>query len=143
MLMYALPALFAPAESAHAQWAPRVPWRVEPPVFAAIYTADQSARGSQTYASLCTNCHFPSEHTGHAFASSWNGRTVSELFQVVSTTMPQDNPGTLTLQQYVDVVAYLLRLNGYPAGKRPLRADSAAMSAIRIGVPEPARPPSR
>jgi hypothetical protein len=43
----------------------------------------------------------------------------------MSTTMPEDNPGSLKPQQYADVVAYFLKLNGYPAGKTELTGPEA------------------
>jgi len=47
-------------------------------------------------------------------------------------TMPNDEPGKLSHQQYVDVVAYLFKLNGYPAGTRPLPNDDAELKKVRI-----------
>jgi polar amino acid transport system substrate-binding protein len=51
----------------------------------------------------------------------------------MSTTMPEDNPGSLKPQQYADVVAYFLELNGYPEGKAEL--DPAAIKTIKFEKP--------
>ena len=48
--------------------------------------------------------------------------------------MPVDAPGSLTNQQYVDVVAYMLQLNGHPAGKSALAPDPAALRKVRIDI---------
>jgi S-disulfanyl-L-cysteine oxidoreductase SoxD len=45
--------------------------------------------------------------------------------------MPQDRPGSLSAEEYADVVAYILRLNGRPAGERELPADAALLARMR------------
>jgi len=51
-----------------------------------------------------------------------------------TSTMPNDNPGKLSRDQYADIVAYLLQLNGMPAGPRPLRPDPRQLEQIRIAI---------
>jgi hypothetical protein len=46
--------------------------------------------------------------------------------------MPYDSPGALSDQQYTDIVAYMLELNGVPAGTTELPADEAGLSQITI-----------
>jgi hypothetical protein len=46
--------------------------------------------------------------------------------------MPKTEPGSLSKEEYASIVAYLLKLNGMPAGKQPLPADTAALGKIRI-----------
>jgi len=58
----------------------------------------------------------------------------------VSTTMPQDNPGSLTPQQYVDVTAYVLQLAGFPSGTVALRSDTAMLRHTRITIKTPQSP---
>jgi hypothetical protein len=64
---------------------------------------------------------------GSQFQFSWDRRTVGDLYEHISETMPEDDPGSLTRQQYVDVVAYILRLNGFPAGRDELVPGTAAL----------------
>jgi hypothetical protein len=64
---------------------------------------------------------------------NWIGRTVFDLFKLLKTTMPEDNIGGLTDEDYTRVIAYILKLNGFPAGTDSLSADSVAMKGIRIG----------
>ena len=46
--------------------------------------------------------------------------------------MPKNDPGILTPREYADLSAYLLMLNGMPAGSAELPADAAALEKIRI-----------
>jgi len=46
--------------------------------------------------------------------------------------MPDDNPGGLSVQQYTDVVAYIFKINGMPAGTDSLSSDPEALRRIRI-----------
>jgi quinoprotein glucose dehydrogenase len=96
------------------------------------YTEAQAARGETTYRANCTSCHATSAHTGDAFMRAWDSRTAFDLFELIRTTMPVDNPGRLSREQYADIVAYLFKLNRLPAGERPLPADEEALKQIRI-----------
>ena len=51
---------------------------------------------------------------------------------VISTTMPEGNPGSLSSREYVDILAFLLRLNDYPAGEEELPPDSSLLENVRI-----------
>lgn len=97
-----------------------------------VYTAAQAARGEQTYFSICVSCHPKGTYTAPAFREKWNGHLMSELFTFVSTMMPKEQPGTLEPEEYADVLAYLLKINGAPAGKTELSTDVKALKWIRI-----------
>jgi S-disulfanyl-L-cysteine oxidoreductase SoxD len=97
-----------------------------------VYTEAQAARGEATYRANCTSCHATSAHTGKAFMGAWETRTAFDLFELIRTTMPIDNPGRLSREQYVDIVAYLFKLNRLPVGDRPLPADDEGLKQIRI-----------
>jgi len=81
---------------------------------------------------FCQSCHTLASHTGPAFMGSWKGKLLAELFQYIRYSMPKSEPGTLSDQEYAQVTAYLLQLNGMPDGSLELPADSAALGAIRI-----------
>jgi mono/diheme cytochrome c family protein len=103
------------------------------------YTDAQAVRGEATYRANCTSCHATSAHTGDAFARAWDSRTAFDLFELIRTTMPIDNPGRLSREQYADIVAYLFKLNRLPAGDRPLPADDEGLKQVRIEAkPTPA-----
>jgi hypothetical protein len=57
---------------------------------------------------------------------------VASFFELLRTTMPNDDPGRLTADEYAAVIAYLLQLNGYPPGDRSLPAGGAALERIRF-----------
>jgi mono/diheme cytochrome c family protein len=105
----------------------------------ASYSAEQAARGGQVYGQTCARCHPPGQLDGDAFAIAWNEARVSTLYNTLRNTMPQDKPGSLTDQQYVDVIAYLLQRSKLPAGRAPLAPDSAALRQVRIAVAPAAR----
>ena len=99
---------------------------------AGVYTAEQATRGRDTYAMQCKSCHTPASHTGAIFATWWDRKPLSELYQYVVTRMPKNEPGSLQPQEYIEVVAYLLKLNDMPSGSEELPADSVALKKIRI-----------
>ncbi len=101
---------------------------------AGVYTDEQATRGRDTYAMQCKSCHTPASHTGVTFASWWDRKPLSELYQFVTTRMPKNEPGSLQPDEYLDLIAYLLKLNELPSGSEPLPADSLALKKIRIEV---------
>jgi mono/diheme cytochrome c family protein len=101
-----------------------------------VYTAAQAARGEDRFRGVCAHCHGIRQFTEPGLFRAWNGRPLRDLFEMVRTLMPDDNPGGLERRAYADVMAYLLRMNGYPAGAAELLADDAALRRIRIEVKE-------
>jgi mono/diheme cytochrome c family protein len=97
-----------------------------------VYTEEQAAQGSRVFEAECAFCHAPAEFSGRIFQITWQGRSVGALFTQVKTTMPLDRPGSLTDEQYAAVVAYILRLNQYPAGDHALAPDPESLNLIRI-----------
>ena len=104
------------------------------------YSEAQAARGEAIYRATCASCHTPAAHSGEAFERAWSARSAFELFELVRTTMPYDNPGRLGRQQYADIVAYLLKLNGLPPGAEPLPTGEEGLRRVRIEVTPRPRP---
>ena len=102
---------------------------------AGIFTEAQADRGGTTFDEVCSECHTTSEFRGRTFQSNWGRRTVYSLFRTVRSTMPDDNPGGLEEQVYLDVVAYILSMNGHDTGTSELAADSP-MREVRIAPPD-------
>jgi mono/diheme cytochrome c family protein len=100
-----------------------------------VYSAPQATRGEETYFGLCVGCHPVATHTGTAFVVRWDGRPVAELFDAIKEKMPKNDPGSLTTEETVQLVAYLLKLNAMPAGTTELEADAEALKKIRIETP--------
>jgi S-disulfanyl-L-cysteine oxidoreductase SoxD len=101
-----------------------------------VYAAAQADRGVRVFEAECALCHGPAEFAGRIFQLTWQGRDVGSLFTQIRTTMPLDRPGGLSPDQYASVVAYILRLNGYPAGEQALPVDPQTLGRIRIEPPE-------
>ena len=97
-----------------------------------VYAPAQAVRGAGVYELTCRSCHTPASHAGPGFTGRWRGRPLSELFAFIRNSMPKSDPGSLTRQQYILVLSYLLKMNGLPAGKIELPADSLALSRILI-----------
>jgi|SRR5579863_5185163 len=105
-----------------------------------VFTEEQAARGEDVYTATCGHCHGKQLEggeeapalAGQSFVSSWKGSTVGDLVSRARRTMPDDNPGSLTLQQYTDVAAYVLRQNHYPAGKTELPVEIEKQKLIKF-----------
>lgn len=107
-----------------------------PSPVAAIYSAPQADRGRSAFEEQCSECHATGEFRGTAFQANWGRRTVYSLYRTMRSTMPDNNPGGLDEQVYLDVVAYVLEMNGHAAGPSELDADSP-MRDVRIALPAP------
>jgi mono/diheme cytochrome c family protein len=100
---------------------------------AGVYTAEQAARGKDVYAGMCVSCHAGmGNHTGPVFRARWGGHDVQELYRFISENMPKNDPGSLAPYECAAVVAYLLQLNGMPAGRTPLPTDTLALKRMAI-----------
>ena len=111
------------------------------PASAGVYKEEQAIRGDTLFQQNCLSCHAPSFHSDEQFRMNWFGRTVYDLFKLLKTTMPEDNIGGLSDEDYTRVIAYILKLNGFPAGADSLSADSLAQKGIKIGADSAAAKP--
>jgi mono/diheme cytochrome c family protein len=100
-----------------------------------VYSAAQAARGQKTYESICLSCHPLASQTGGAFSKQWRGKPLADLYGFVAESMPKNDPGSLTPREIAQVVAYLLKINGMPAGTADLPANESALGTIRIEIP--------
>lgn len=80
-----------------------------------VFTAEQSQSGKDTFTSICRNCHIPRDFRTIFKQSDDTEALLSDYYDLISTTMPQDSPGSLSEEMYLDVMAYLLSLNGFAA----------------------------
>jgi glucose dehydrogenase/cytochrome c5 len=106
-----------------------------------IYTDAQAAKGQAVYDKKCASCHglrleggSASALSGGKFADRWTrgDKSVDDLYYITRTQMPFGAGNTLSKQQYIDTVAYMLKANGYKAGARELPADPALLKQIKI-----------
>src|SRR6266571_2302214 len=96
-----------------------------------VFTADQAARGRDVQAGMCRSCHTGPTPTP-TFKTNWVGRPLSDLFRYLSDEMPKNSPGSLSPEEYTQVLAYLLQAVGLPVGKNELPSDTAALAKIRF-----------
>lgn len=108
-------------------------------VWDGVYSLEQAKRGEAQYDEQCASCHqFDLEGDGldvpalttDRFRDKWDRRSLRRLFDTISTSMPQQKPGTLTRDIYADIVSYILQKNEFPAGPQPLSTDPAGLDAI-------------
>jgi mono/diheme cytochrome c family protein len=106
-----------------------------------VYTEEQAARGGRIYVRSCGQCHSDDLSgggdgepplAGVLFMSQWSGSTVGDLVERISESMPYTAPGSLPGQEYVDVVSYILAVNGAPSGQGELPSNRAKLEQIRI-----------
>jgi len=100
------------------------------------YADYQSARGEAIYTKSCGPCHEDKSLApllqGDVFLKNWSDKTVGALFSKIRGTMPLQDPGSLSDQQSIDLVAYVLKLNHFPSGPEALPQDATALGAIRV-----------
>lgn len=109
-----------------------------------VYTAEQAKRGAALYTDKCAACHGDNlEGTGpmpplagQDFLNNWSGKTVGDLYEKTSTTMPATAPGTLTPAEAADLVAHLLSVSKYPAGAAPLASEVKPLLEIKLDAPK-------
>jgi mono/diheme cytochrome c family protein len=127
-------------------------------VWQGVYTEAQAARGQTEYDTHCARCHrddlagYNSVLKGQRFLQNYRETSLDILFDKTRTTMPRGAAGTLTDTAYIDIVAYVLKANEFPAGRSELRvvgclvtnvSDSTwslthSTDPVRTGNPQPA-----
>ena len=107
----------------------------------AIFSSAQATAGSKAYATNCASCHGASLEGGVGPAlSGANLKTLSkntkltvhDLFTFMSQQMPMNAPASLSKDQYVAIMAYVLKFNGYPAGPKALTYAGAESSKMPV-----------
>lgn len=105
------------------------------------YTGEQAARGEAVFTRVCLECHARKEMANPDFRVKWNGRTMFDLVDRIRNSMPESNPGGLPRAEYIDVAAYLAKLNGLAAGSAELPDDDAVLKTQVLTLPQ--GPPPR
>jgi len=105
---------------------------------AASFTAAQATSGRASYDQNCAGCHGPELRNGGApalagpdFIGGWSTRPVRDLISTIRASMPSDRPGQLREEVYLDIVAYILQVNGRAPGDQMLTVNSAG----NVGAP--------
>lgn len=98
-------------------------------VWDGVYTAAQADRAMATYDSVCSRCHLLTGQgkgalTGDAFWTAFTQKSVADLLTFVKTNMPNGNGGSLPAATYNDLVALILKANGFPEGTADVTPES-------------------
>lgn len=101
-----------------------------------VFSEAQAERGRGVFSRVCSECHTRGQFTASdGFQLDWDNRTFLEAVGQLRATMPQNDPGSLTRRDYVDILTYLLRENGVPTGATDLATTDEGLQAVRIVLP--------
>ena len=106
-----------------------------------IYTKAQADGARTQFEKLCASCHpftvaakkKPADRPlgDVPFFESWGGRPLEEMVTLIALTMPNDGSAVVSEGEALNLVAYILQRNGYPAGAKPLTKDTASAILVR------------
>jgi quinoprotein glucose dehydrogenase len=110
-----------------------------------VYTEAQAQRGEAAYQENCAACHGPDMAGGEMapglaggeFSANWNDLTLGQLFERMRTSMPQNNPGSLSRQQNADILAFMLRKGTAPAAATELPTQTEVLNQIKFVAMNP------
>jgi mono/diheme cytochrome c family protein len=114
-------------------------------VWDSVYSSAQAARGDSLYHVTCAKCHGDTLGggrtntgedspglVGEAFLGNYYGLNMADLYDKIRNGMPPDNPKTIEPQVVVDVMAFLLAKNRFPAGAAELPVEVEKLKEITI-----------
>jgi polar amino acid transport system substrate-binding protein len=104
-----------------------------------LFTSAQAHTGHKKLEKHCARCHGPKLQgragpalKGPNFASADANLQVSDIFNMLAHQMPATQQGSLSHQDYADIMVFLLRENGYPAGSSKLTFQQASKSKVKL-----------
>ena len=110
-----------------------------------VYTTQQATRGQTVYTERCASCHAPTlagrsgpPLAGDEFLANWETQPLLDLAGKIHRTMPKDYSERLTPRQTADVLAYMLQVGKFPAGKTDLVMDDT-LKGVMFPAPAVAR----
>jgi mono/diheme cytochrome c family protein len=101
-------------------------------VWDGAYTDAQAERAQGTFGANCARCHTLTTEgarplVGEQFWQANTQKTVGDLLKFVSTNMPNGrDAGSLSASSYNDLVALILKSNGFPAGTAEVTPEAVA-----------------
>ena len=112
-----------------------------------VYGDAQARRGQDMFKERCAVCHGDALQgqlapplTGDEFLGVWGSQPLSALVSKIQNTMPASDPGTTTREQATDLVAYILQVGKFPAGKTDLSTNDAVLGQVLLAPPAAASP---
>ena len=112
----------------------------ESKIWSGVYTPEQAEQGKTLFEANCSTCHKSDLSgdrgpalMGNAFFSSWEAGSVNRLYTKIKETMPR-NRGTTSLSEdnYVAIVAYILQANAFPPSKNDVELSADVLEDIQI-----------
>jgi mono/diheme cytochrome c family protein len=102
-----------------------------PTVWDGVFTDAQAERATGMFNQSCSRCHTLSAEgtrplSGEKFWEGYTQKTVGDLLNFVKTNMPNGQGNTLPAAIYNDLVALILKSNGFPPGKTELAPETVA-----------------
>ena len=109
-------------------------------IWKGIYSTKQAERGKEVFDKSCSNCHNQDLKgsvrapalRGDAFLANWLNSSVNTLYTKLRFSMPATYPETVSDSDKLLVLAYLLQVNGFPAGSGELVQEEEKLDAIQI-----------
>ena len=103
-------------------------------VWTGVYTDAQAERARATFDTTCSRCHTLTSVgnvqggplAGDKFWTAFTQKSVGDLLSFVSKNMPNGNGGSLSPSTYNDLVALILKSNGFPTGTAEVTPEAVA-----------------
>ena len=104
-----------------------------------VFTEAQATRGQKAYMDSCARCHAEDllgasgpALVGDFYTNRFVGSNVQEMVKTIQRSMPQEAPDSLGTPMYVDIVSFILKSNGSPAGSAELPQDATTLQQIAV-----------
>ncbi len=95
-----------------------------------VYTEVQAEKGETLYQQHCLLCH--DKKYFRPVLQRFEGQPIGIMYTVMSASMPESNPGFLSEQEYVDILAYILSLSRYDAGDSELKYEEGVLNELIV-----------
>lgn len=114
-------------------------------VWDGVYTEEQAKRGATLFGAECASCHGATGEGGEmapalagpSFTANYDGLTIGDLFDRSKTTMPVGKEGQLSGQATADILAFMLKSNGFPAGQAELPTQAMTLKTVKLVALKP------
>jgi hypothetical protein len=111
----------------------------EPRIWQGVFSSAQAERGKTSYNASCLRCHGDTLQgntapalSGDRFFTTWGSEPIASLFAKIRDTMPPNFGTSIDDQVKLDIVAYILQTNGYPAGPAELTQNGSDLVSAQI-----------